>query len=1156
MNSTLRRYWRHASMAVMVACAGFASPGAHAAFNINEDVTGFYSYYDWTAFDGACMTAGLESTTFFAQIGNVPPCLFNPYYVARGSAPQVGGVVGALPDFLTFGPGALRLTNGDFRKNGTLSNFQKGGVVSNFVFPSNIGLHFVYTVTIYAGNGDAGEGNSTWEDLLRMGLASTGVFATGGTGMSFFLADGAEPPHLGSPASGLGYACSSYMVDPDGVRGGYISIGLGEEGIDSGPIDPYDLKAPSPRRSRVSLRRSGNTNWYGLNKLYPTRYPSSLGTSKRIEAVANTCKTGHVWDYSSGTGVKTMQKLDFNYRMARYYDMDYVAKLGVTLLGTFIGTELRFPEPIAVFQGFPISPRSGSRKITFDVTLSTDGLLDVHYSINGGSPEGVWMREPIQEGNSPLPRTFRFGFAASTSNLSNVHEITCFKVGPASQSESSAAANIEAGTKITEGTQVYLAFYHPLNAWSELTSHDLKYDTLTDRVSITSKPNWDANCVLTGGMCNRTSELVAVQQPATRTMLTSSSGLGVPFQWASLNAAQKASISSGDPSATEARLQFLRGDRSLESTEATGFRLRTSVLGDIISSNPALVGPPSAAYPDTWVDSLYPTAVARESGQRYTDFKAAVNGRSNILYVGSNDGFLHGFRAGSTSTSGVYNPANNDGREVLAFMPRAAFDTIHSKENPSVDYSHRWYGHNYFVDAPPASGDLFYNGAWHTWLVGGIGVGGNPSGPTQDRKIAAMGAFYALDVTNPAAFAEDKANAIVIGDWTSSTLRCAGIPCGADLGSVVGTPSIRRLHNGDWAVIFGNGLKSVNGRSGLFLMLVKSNGSTDFKFLPAGQPTTSRKNGMANVTPVDLDGDQIVDYVYGGDAHGYMWRFDLTSNNPANWAVAPRKMFTAEHERAITSKAVVATVKGDGGLSRPRVMVVFGTGERLPQTMDAAASFASDTHFLFGVWDSDMSAWNAKSPVKFEVLTANPLIYINDLQDQRVTDETGGDPRDPILKPPYRIVSQDRICWRESTVCGSDNTKYGWRLMLSGNHEQIVYDPVIAFGMLIVNTVMPGSIADTFTNCIAPQPTGFTFALDLASGGAPSAPFFADPGDGSYVGKRIGALGLNGTGSPFIVTANKKPYLIQQTVSGKGAVTAITPFAASTAKRLTWVNRR
>ena len=43
----------------------------------------------------------------------------------------------------------------------------------------------------------------------------------------------------------------------------------------------------------------------------------------------------------------------------------------------------------------------------------------------------------------------------------------------------------------------------------------------------------------------------------------------------------------------------------------------------------------------------------------------------------------------------------------------------------------------------PGNGDLYYGGAWHTWLVGGLGL--------------AAPAIYALDVTNPGRFSEGNA---------------------------------------------------------------------------------------------------------------------------------------------------------------------------------------------------------------------------------------------------------------------------------------------------------------------------------------------------------------------------------------------------------------
>ena len=95
------------------------------------------------------------------------------------------------------------------------------------------------------------------------------------------------------------------------------------------------------------------------------------------------------------------------------------------------------------------------------------------------------------------------------------------------------------------------------------------------------------------------------------------------------------------------------------------------------------------------------------------------------------------------------------------------------------------------------------------WLVSGLGAGG--------------AAVFALDITNPTAanFVEGNASSLVIGEWTSATLSCvSNTTCGTSLGNTYGTPLIRRLHDGRWAVIFGNGYGSASGDAGIFVMTV------------------------------------------------------------------------------------------------------------------------------------------------------------------------------------------------------------------------------------------------------------------------------------------------------------------------------------------------
>lgn len=126
---------------------------------------------------------------------------------------------------------------------------------------------------------------------------------------------------------------------------------------------------------------------------------------------------------------------------------------------------------------------------------------------------------------------------------------------------------------------------------------------------------------------------VAAQQSTDRNMLTFNGTAGVPLQWDSgINATQQGYLNAGDSNGKQ-RLAYLRGDRSNELTSAgVGlFRVRKSVLGDIINSSTAWVGPPNTyAGSGAWTDKLN-TAVAMPEnaggGQSYTAFRNLFNNR-------------------------------------------------------------------------------------------------------------------------------------------------------------------------------------------------------------------------------------------------------------------------------------------------------------------------------------------------------------------------------------------------------------------------------------------------------------------------------------------------------------------------------------------------
>jgi type IV pilus assembly protein PilY1 len=686
--------------------------------------------------------------------------------------------------------------------------------------------------------------------------------------------------------------------------------------------------------------------------------------------------------------------------------------------------------------------------------------------------------------------------------------------------------------------------------------------------------------VLTGVLAGQTCSTgvagpTAALAPANRTILTYNGG-GVPFEWGSLSTAQQAALDTGDSTSTQYRFNYLRGDRSNEINSAgtcTGgssvcFRARTSIIADIVDSSPTWVGPPQLNYTSTWQDKLYPAAsMAENSGTLYSQFITNEETRPNIVYVGSNDGMLHGFRSGSSDASGNFTTATtpNDGQEVLAYVPGSLLlspstggacaslattgsvvQNIHGVTpaygaqtacvTTALDFSSVQYGHNFFVDATPGTGDLYYSGTWHTWLVGGLGAGG--------------AAIFALDVTNPTSsnFVETNASSLVIGEWTAATITCVGnSTCGNSLGSTYGTPIIRRLHDGRWAVIFGNGYGSATGDAGIFVMTVDNSGSKQFYYLSTGNTGTSNNNGIAYVSSADLDGDHVTDYVYAGDLMGNLWRFDLTSATESSWAVSPGPLFTAPSGQPITTSVTVssgATLAGGNTL-----MITFGTGQRTQFSNAAPVAFKSATQSIYGIWDWNMNSWNAKSNVQYATLTSTSTgltgpgytIGQSNLQQQAFTLNADGSTRD--------INGPSTICWAGSSGCTGAASKFGWYVNLIGSLEQIIYNPLQVGGVFIVNSIVPAN--NKVTACTTNNDSGFTYALSVLTG-APPTKFFISYHDATAAGVQ-----LNAVGTVFPVTSSTgKFFMIYQNTSGVGQSTQGNLPVAGKGKRLTWVQLR
>ncbi len=593
---------------------------------------------------------------------------------------------------------------------------------------------------------------------------------------------------------------------------------------------------------------------------------------------------------------------------------------------------------------------------------------------------------------------------------------------------------------------------------------------------------WDA------GMVSLASAKIA---PAGRVILTKGDSDGVAFEYANLSAAQKVlldkdAVDTIDNCGVE-RVAYLRGDASHEGAGGTfscasgttvdQFRSRsTSRLGDIVNSGPLYVGKPSAGYSD--VDQ-----------PGYTAFRDNYKSRTPMVYVGANDGSLHGFNACVPGvTAGC--TAAVAGKELIAYVPGAIYENLGKLTGKDYNANHR-----YFVDGSPMVADV-QSGATPSWksiLVGGLSGGGQ--------------GYYALDVTNPAdatksapVFSNAKAADIVLWEFTNAD--------DSDMGYSHNLPSfdaltgkahqIVKMENDKWAVIVGNGYNSAAGKAALYVLFITGGEDgtwtvdTDYIKLIAD---SGSGNGLSTPTPFDSSGNGKADVVYAGDMKGNLWKFDLGSDTPTSWSVAlgGLPLFVSGATKPITSPPVITYHPDDGQL------VLFGTGKYL-ETGDTTNT---DTQSMYGIWDDK----------------ATTTISVSALVKQIIT---GGSPRTST----------------QSDVEYSETVK-GWYLDLPVSGERLTANPAIEEGLFTFATIVPSTSPCDFGG------RGFVNTLDFLTGGMLSFPAFdinknriiaMDDGlsAGVEIGFAVGGVTRIRGHEQDILTSSRADGMLVQTPATKG----------------------
>jgi type IV pilus assembly protein PilY1 len=349
--------------------------------------------------------------------------------------------------------------------------------------------------------------------------------------------------------------------------------------------------------------------------------------------------------------------------------------------------------------------------------------------------------------------------ARSTADLSN-------KLNSALQSilssvTGSASAVSSNSTRLDADTLIYQARFDSARWSGELIAFGLESD------GDIGTEAWDAG--------------EKIPAPGDRKIYTrNSSGVPIKFEWGTnadqLDATQQAAFgrdAGGTADALgEARVAWLRGTRTNERPGGV-LRQRDRVLGDIVNSSPWFVGGQNFGY-----DQLPDGADGKSSYAAYR--LANVETRDKMVYVGANDGMLHGIDAAT-------------GTERFAYVP-SQFTFNGANAAPLNALTEPGYAHRYYVDGTPIASDAYFGSAWHTVLVATLGAGGK--------------GVFALDVTDPDNIDER------VSMWEFNH---------ASLGNVVGRASIARMANGQFAAIFGNGFGS--GKAATLFIVNLSDGS-------------------------------------------------------------------------------------------------------------------------------------------------------------------------------------------------------------------------------------------------------------------------------------------------------------------------------------------
>ena len=587
------------------------------------------------------------------------------------------------------------------------------------------------------------------------------------------------------------------------------------------------------------------------------------------------------------------------------------------------------------------------------------------------------------------------------------------------------SAPATSSTSIQEGSYKYISNFNKDDFSGTVEAKKL----LPGGLAFSDTAEWDSGKKLTAVI------------PASRVVITNDLNTGKAWQTSTSFTTEftTALLGTGTGALTSAEgvqlKNFLRGDRANEIPVGI-WRKRSddNVMGMVVNSTPWLQSRPVAEN----------IGVLPSGAPSYASFMTAQKARDPLLWVGSNDGMLHGFKATGTGA----------GAPVMSYVPSPMIGRLRSLSQGFTIISG--------LDGSPFTGDVLVGTtpAWKTYLFSSLGRGGR--------------AVFALDVTTPSTLTESNASSIYKWMFSSDD--------DSDLGYIIGdyqkhpiskqASPIVRMYNDKYAILVPNGVGSTSGKAFLYVLFVDGPSSgtwtagTHYVKIPTD---TEVSNGLMGANWVDTNNDGKADFIYGTDLLGRVWKFDVRSATTSDWKSAfmsgttPIPLFEAKSgtdRLAITSSPVLTTPDYGG------IMVHFGTGRAISNTSSDFPD-ATKTQRVISVYDRPSWTTPSRPLPNSDLTTMHRFTLKRDSSTGKLYISGGGN-------VPFNKVTYDGYYHNFPSIANSDiDTK---------NNEMVLSSLVFAGGEVKGKTVRPNPNVSNACGLCDPAPLASDFSFDPLTG--------------------------------------------------------------------------